>query len=201
MDVLPRHQCLIYEGDPSKHLRYVARAVIQRLKSNNRCLYLNSPAMVAGIRSALAAAGLDLPAEIEKGALVLSSDQGHLVNGQFDIDRMIGILGDAVRAAVADGYAGFWATGDMTWQFGSEENLSQLLEYERKLEELIEQNSGLSGICQYHRDTLPQDAIQTALVTHKALYINETLMRLNPQYRYPLTAGLLGTNLFRTEDR
>lgn len=201
MDVLPRHQCLIYEGSPSKHLRYLAQTLIERLRTNHLCLYLNSPAMVAGMRFTLAAAGVDLVREIGSGTLVLSSDQDHLVNGKFDADLMIKMLRDAVRDAVARGYAGFWATGDMTWEFGNEENLSKLLDYERKLQQLMEEHPRLSGICQYHRDTLPTNAIQTALETHKSLYVNDTLSRLNLQYRYPSTTVSPATNLSPAEDR
>jgi hypothetical protein len=138
--------------------------------------------MVAGMRSRLVATGLDLPAFLARRALILTSDQGHLINGKFDVDEMIALLGDAVQKAVADGYAGLWATGDMTWEFGSEKNLEKLREYERRLEDLMRKAPALSGICQYHRDTLPPDAVQTALEMHPALYVNSTLSRLNPEY-------------------
>jgi hypothetical protein len=42
------------------------------------CLYFNTAPMVAGMRSYLAASGVDVVEEIEKSALVLSSDQAHL---------------------------------------------------------------------------------------------------------------------------
>jgi hypothetical protein len=178
-----RHQCLIYEGAPSQYLAEVAQTIIEKLGRNHRCLYLNSPAMVAGMRSRLVALDLDLPKFLERGDLILSSDQGHLVNGKFDVDEMIMLLSRAVRQALADGYAGLWATGDMTWEFGSEKNLDKLLEYERRLEDLMRKTPGLSGICQYHRDTLPPHAIAIALQSHPILYLNSSLSRLNPDYR------------------
>ena len=93
--------------------------------------------MVAGLRSYLFAAGVDVPKEIMKGRLILSSDNAHLENGSFDIDRMLNILGAAVIQARDEGYHGLWATGDMSWEFGSEKNLAKLLEYEWRLEELF----------------------------------------------------------------
>ncbi len=178
-----RHQCLIYEGAPSRHLDSLAQTLMEKLKANHRCLYLNSPAMVAGMRSYLSAAGLDLKEHTGSGALVLSSDQGHLVDGKFDVDAMVKLLGQALRQAIDDGYAGLWATGDMTWELGGERNLDKLLEYERRLEEFMKNNPALSGVCQYHRDMLPPHAVRTALDTHRALYINATLSQLNPEYR------------------
>jgi hypothetical protein len=154
-----RHQCMIYEGSPAKHLPGLAQVIREKLRANNRCLYLNSPPMVAGIRSYLAAEGLDVAQEVNDGSLVLSSDSGHLVNGVFDVARMLAMLAEAVNDALAHGYAGLWATGDMTWELGSEKNFGKLMEYECGLEEMFRDFPALSGICQYHRDTLPEDAL------------------------------------------
>src|SRR6476620_6640420 len=155
MDAAPRHQCMIYEGSPAKHLRGLAATVVENLKNNKRCFYLNSPTMVAGMRSCLAATGLDLAREVKRGALVLSSDESHLIDGQFDSDRMLTMLEHAIDEALHDGFKGLWATGDMTWEFGNEKNFVKLLDYERGLEELFEKYISLSGVCQYHTDTLP----------------------------------------------
>ena len=138
--------------------------------------------MVAGIRSYLAAAGLDLARELDRGALVLSSDQGHLIDGQFDSDRMLGLLEDAIDEALRDGFSGLWAAGDMTWEFGNEKNFVKLLDYERGLEQLFEKHASLSGVCQYHTDTLPIGVVEHGLRIHKGIFVNETLSRINPYY-------------------
>ncbi len=71
---------MIYEGSPAKHLPGLSQLIKEKLRANHRCLYLNSPPMVAGIRSYLAAAGIDVAEEVKNGSLVLSSDSGHLVD-------------------------------------------------------------------------------------------------------------------------
>src|SRR5437762_12794547 len=114
MAAVPRHQCMIYEGSPAKHLRGLAATIVDNLKKNKRCFYLNSPTMVAGIRSYLDATGLDVAGELQRGALVVSSDQSHLVDGQFDSDQMLAMLDNAIAEAKRDGFSGLWATGDMT---------------------------------------------------------------------------------------
>jgi hypothetical protein len=182
MDALARHQCLIYEGSPAKHLPALAALIYAKLKGHYRCLYLNSPAMLAGIRSYLDAADIDVAREVRTGALILTSDQSHLVDGRFNPAKMLAMLVTAVDEALKDGYKGLWASGDMTWEFGSEKNLDMLLEYERGLEQVFHQQPALCGVCQYNRETMPVGSIQTALRTHQALYINETLCRLNPLY-------------------
>ena len=192
---------MIYEGSPVHHLHGLATIAKRKLEANNRCLYLNSPALVEEMRSHLAAAGVDVAQEIEKGALILSSERAHLIEDRFDVDKMLGTLAEAVNQAVQDGYEGLWATGDMAWEFGDEKNFSKLLEYEHALERFFETEPALSGICQFHAGTLPTDVIQWGLCAHRTVYINETLSKINPYYA---DGGLLThrqPNISRTELR
>ncbi len=185
MESFPRHQCLIYQGPPSRQLPGLAAAARSMLEKNYRCLYLNSPPMVAGMRSYLAAQGVDVAIEVKKGSLVLSSDQQHLDNGSFDVDRMLSALEEALQQALKDGYQGLWATGDMTWEMGPQKDFSKLMEYEWRLEQFFRQNPGISGICQYHADTLPNASVLVGLQAHASVFISETLTLMNPHYVYP----------------
>jgi hypothetical protein len=194
MDQIPRHQCLIYDGSPSRQLPALALAMKQKLGENYRCVFLNSPPMVAGMRSYLAAAGVDIAQETDRGSLILSSDRDHLENGHFDPDRMMAILGDALAQARRAGYQGLGATGDMTWEFGPENNFAKLFEYECLLEDFFRSHPALSGVCQYHADTLPPDALRQGLASHPAFFVNETLARINPHY-LPRAAAAAGMPL------
>ena len=180
---MPRHECLVYKGAPSLQLPALAAVARRKLEENRRCLYLNSPTMVAGMRSYLAAAGVDVAAETAKKSLVMSSDRPHLEEGRwFSIDRMMQSLEQAVEQALRDGYTGLWATGDMTWEFGPEKGSAKLLEYEVRLEEMFHRFPQLSGVCQYHVDTLPEVVGCQVLATHPSIFVNETLSRFNPHY-------------------
>src|SRR4051794_16525416 len=124
MEPLPCHQCLIYKGAPSKHAA-LAAVMLEKLRQNYRCMYLNSAPMVAEIRSYLEAAGVDVAHEVEKRSLVLWSEQWHLVDGRFDVERMMQIVEDLLQQALADGYQGLWATGDVRWELGPERDYSK----------------------------------------------------------------------------
>jgi hypothetical protein len=161
----------------------LAAIMRQKLQNNIRCLYLNSIPMVAGMRSYLAAAGVDVVREAEDGSLTLSSALSHLVDGlYFDPSHMISTLETALDEALADGYDGLWATGDMTWELGPENDFSKLLEYEWRLEEFFRAHPQISGICQYHAETLPRSAVRTGLHSHPGLFVSETLSLMNPHY-------------------
>jgi hypothetical protein len=177
-----RHQCLIYGGAPSQQLSVLVAAIQRKLEEGNRCFYLNSPPMVAGLRSCLAAKGTDVVREEGNGRLILSSETVLSPGGSFDIDLMLDKLESALDRALHDGYNGLWASGDMTWEFGPKKDFSKLMEYECRLEELFRKRAAFSGVCQYHRDTLPAEAVRQALLTHGAVFINETLSRVNPHF-------------------
>lgn len=193
MQPSPRHQCLIYNGPPSKHLPALAETMRDKLHQNYRCLYLNNPAMVAGLRSYLSAAGVNVAQEIAKGRLILSSDRQHLADGAFDIDCMLRTLENLINNSVRDGHTGLWAVGDMTWEIGPLQDPARLLEYEWRLEKMFHQRPELSGICQYHADTLPRQMMRQSLLVHPSIFVNQTLSLINPHYLYP-EAGPLYSN-------
>lgn len=137
--------------------------------------------MVSGIRSTLSALGTDVASEIANGRLVLSSEPV-TEHGEFNIEVMLQELEQTLDRALKDGYKGLWASGDMTWEFGPMRDFSKLMQYELRLEELFTRRKELRGICQYHSDTLPVEAMRQGLLSHPTIVINETLSRVNPHY-------------------
>lgn len=186
---VPRHRCLLYEGSPSKQLPMLAAVICQKMEENFRCLYLNSPTMVAGMASYLAARGRDVLEDTKQGRLVLSSEQHSSSDGRFDVDAMLQGVAYALEHALKDGFRGLWASGDMTWEFGQSRDLSRLLEYEWRLEEFFQKHPELEGVCQYHADTLPPEAITQGCSAHPGIFVSETLSLVNPHYR-PVNATL-----------
>jgi hypothetical protein len=97
----------------------------------------------------------------------------------------MGLLAQTHDQALADGYAGLWASGDMTWELGAHCTPAQLLEYEWRLEEFFRGHPALCGVCQYHADTLPREMVRQGLLSHPGVFINDTLARANPHYVRP----------------
>lgn len=179
-----RHKCLIYDGDPSEQLPVVVPLLMDGLHENWRCLYLGSPDAVHMVGAALASKGIDTTKETNRAALVLSSDRSHLIGGKFEPNAMVDGLCASIDQAVKDGFQGLCATGDMRWELGADENFDRLLEYEAQLEKVFREKP-LWGICQYHRDMVPAQAIRDALVAHQAAYIGDRLNRDNLFYVPP----------------
>jgi hypothetical protein len=82
---------------------------------------------------------------------------------------MLHMLEDAVDQALNDGYKGLWASGDMTWELGPRPDVVNLLEYKWRLEQIFRRRPALSGVCQYHADTLPRNVLREGLVAHPSI--------------------------------
>lgn len=155
--------------------------MLRMMENGYRCLYLNSPAMVSGMRSSLASMGVNVASHVAQNKIILSSETVS-ANEDFNSEQMLQKLEDALDQALKDGYKGLWASGDMTWELGSEKNFEKLLEYEWKLEALFHKRKELNGVCQYHHDTLPNEVMRQGLLLHQTLYISDTLSRINPHH-------------------
>jgi hypothetical protein len=160
----------------------IAAIIKDKLNEGYRCLYLNNPSMVAGMHSALSDMGVNVADEIAKTSLELSSEPVVSVGEKFNGKQMLNKLEASVDQAIMDGYEGLWASGDMTWEFGPDKDFSELMEYEIGLEELFNRRKQLSGICQYHKDTLPEEAMRKGVLVHSRMVTSQTLSQLNPHY-------------------
>ncbi|MBI3549260.1 MAG: MEDS domain-containing protein [Elusimicrobia bacterium] len=179
-----RHKCLIYEGHPSEQLPIIVPLIQDGLAEGRRCLYLGDPETVRMVRDAAETKGVDVERQVARGALVFSSDRSHLAGGGFDPKGMVALLRGLVDAAVKDGFTGLCATGDMRWELGTDANFERLQEYEALLEQVF-RDLPLMGICQYHRDTVPAQALQDALTTHRSVWVGSSLRRDNVFYIPP----------------
>jgi signal transduction histidine kinase len=179
-----RHKCLIYDGDPSEQLPVIVPLLMKGLAEDNRCLYLGDWETIHMVDSALQARGVDTTQEASRGALLFSSDRSHLAGGGFDPQAMVDMLRQLIDDAVRDGFTGLCATGDMRWELGTDKNFERLMEYEALLEQVFREKP-LQGICQYHRSTVPPQAVQDALLTHRSTYVGDVLNRDNLFYVPP----------------
>jgi hypothetical protein len=176
-----RHQCLIYEGESSHHLPTLVGVVREKLRYNYRCLFLDCAPMVVGMRLALGAGGVNVMSEVAAGRLVMTSERNYLIRGRrFEIEPMMQGLARALQDALDSGFEGLWASGNIGWELGPERNFSQLLEYEWKLEDFVRDNPRMSGICQYHRDTLPREALIDGVLSHSRVFVDPTRSLANP---------------------
>ncbi|MEZ5283884.1 MAG: MEDS domain-containing protein [Vicinamibacterales bacterium] len=73
-----RHTALVYDGDLRSQMPVLADFLMDGLRRRRRCLVLGTAATVALVDEGLAARGVDVRAEQQRGALVFTSDRPYL---------------------------------------------------------------------------------------------------------------------------
>lgn len=173
---------MVYDGPPTRHLRPISVAVRDRLAEHYRCIYLNSEPMIAQFRPYLEMAGVDVDRELREGNLVLLPERPQLVNGRFDTEAMLERVRTEFDRAMGAGHTGLWATGDMTWELGRDQDVMKLLQYEWGLEKFIHSHPQFGAICQYHVNSLPTGFVEQGVCAHREIFVNETLSILNSKF-------------------
>jgi hypothetical protein len=175
---LGQHVCLFYRN-PGEQMAAVVPYIREGLRRRERCLYLANDRTLDEVRAALTTDGIDVRAEERRRALLLrQSGEVYLRSGAFVPEEMVRLLGDAVREALADGFTGLRASGEMTWALGEQPGCDRLIEYEGLLNRFYGTHPAL-GLCQYNVHRFPAAIVHGALRTHQQVLFDGRL-RQNP---------------------
>ena len=176
------HICAVYETE-NEQLATAAEYLADGLRAGERVFYVaESPAAVKRFRAALTRCGVNAAAKAKQGALVESTHaDAHLVDGRFDVERMMRLLNEAVESALNDGFAGLRTCGDMSWLLQKPAGAESVVEYEALLNQFFEGIRG-AGMCQYDRRRLPPHFVDHALATHSSAIV-ECVHKRNPFFR------------------
>jgi len=182
------HVCTLY-STPEEQLQAAVEYIRGGLARGERCLYVCCEHSVEEFRAALKRAGIDVDAEQARGALALMTKwEGHLKGGSFDPDKMITLLHAAVEDALAEGFNGLCAAGDMSWLLDEAPGSERLAEYEAGLNHFYQTHRAL-GLCQYSRSKLPSATLDHGIATHPYVRIEGPLLLENPFYEHPKLAA------------
>lgn len=182
------HACMLYTT-AEEQLVAATEYIRGGLSRGERCLFICVEHDVPVFREALKHAGIDADAEEQRGALVLlTKEEGHLQGGSFDPARMIHTLDVAVKNALAAGFAGLCAGGDMSWILEDPDSADKLAEYEALLNQFYRDRRAL-GLCLYNRRTLPPSIIDHGIATHSHIQMEGPIHLSNPFYEEPEVAA------------
>ncbi len=167
------HYCGIYRTDED-HRAIIVDYIRQGVKKNEKMFYIVNIQTADQLKSTLKAAGIDVDDLVNRGQLViLTAKEAYLKDGQFDPDKMIGLLGQETDKALAEGYAALRATGEMTWALAGEPGSERLVEYESMLNDFFP-NRKCYAVCQYDRRRFDAEMLLDILHTHpKVLFGRE----------------------------
>ncbi|WP_430506070.1 MEDS domain-containing protein [Haloparvum sp. PAK95] len=176
------HFALVHE-DREEQFGSVVPFVRQGLDRNERCMYVADDHSRAEIVAELQAGGVDAEAAIESGALSIhTTGETYLEDGSFDPDDMIAFLEEAIADATAD-YESLRVAAEMTWVFGEDPAVEDLVEYEGRVNELFS-DGDIVAVCQYDETRFPPAVIRDVVRTHPML-IRDNVVSHNVYYTPP----------------
>ncbi len=176
------HVCPIYEHDRERFLAAGA-FLAPGLERGERCLYVASEPGIERLLAELSARGVDVRAELDRGALHLLSDRDvYLRDGGFSAEAMLHYLDSKEREATRDRFSGLRYAGEMSWAVTTNGETA-LIPYEARLNEFLEGRRMVVG-CFYHRGRFDDAIIHDVIRAHPLVVIGERDYD-NPYYEPP----------------
>jgi len=174
-----RHICLPFETDSEKQ-DAVASFLIEGLTQGKRCLFVGTPEELSDLGGPLESAGICLSRAMERQRVIFRTrEEAYLDNGVFNPDVVLGRIDQHLRDAVADGFTGLYATGELVY-VPADADWQRIVQYEAEVNETFARLP-LTALCRYPRAVVPAHRVQDVLRTHPvAIVRSETCS--NPFY-------------------
>jgi hypothetical protein len=128
--------------------------------------------------------GIAAPLQEQQDQLsVATAVETYCPGGRFVPETMLDCLRDMYAFHRATGYAGARVTGEMTWALHDIPGSDRLIEYEGRINDLLE-TYPLTAICQYDTRRFDGATIFEVLSVHPIMIVHGQIMR-NPFYIPP----------------
>jgi hypothetical protein len=171
------HACLIYRTR-HEQLAAVIPFLKEGLRRGEACVYVLHELTGIEIARALEAAGVDVVAETERGALsFLNARQAYLRSGRFSPTGMEAKLQQLVKSKLAAGFKGLRASGEMSWALENGPGAHLLFDYEATLTDICSAQRPLC-LCQYNRRRFPAASMRDIRRTH-TVFVEDQRHRRN----------------------
>lgn len=164
------HACLFYRNGHDE-LAMTAAFFAIGLRRRERCLCVFDQPRIGRLRTALRAAGVAIDAAERDGRFIIKTDDAYLVDGQFDPEQMVRMLGQEVERALDDRFRGLRAAGEMKWALGRTVDLNSFIAYEAMMNQFYPRNAAV-GLCLYSLRAFPPDLLERVLRAHPAAVHN-----------------------------
>lgn len=159
------HVCALY-STTDELTREVASFLAEGLRRHERSWYVGTGDEIASLSEALRTLGIDVAAATQNKALQLfSGDAAYIVHGTFDPEATVQTFNDAIEQSYNDGFTGFRAAAEMSWALDCADGSHQVIVYEAMLRSLFASCRAI-GLCLYHRQRMPLEVLNGALLTH-----------------------------------
>lgn len=186
-DLFPRgtHMCYIYNNEEERS-EVIAKFVESGLLGGEKVGYFVDAISPEEMRDHLASLGISpSPSQhAEREQLAISNAlETYCCDGCFKPAAMLDKVGGFYRQSLKEGYVGARATGEMAWALRDVPGSEKLIEYESRLNLLVEANP-ITLICQYDANRFNGATIYDVLNVHPMMIVRGQVV-LNPYYIPP----------------
>ncbi|OGV75662.1 MAG: hypothetical protein A3I83_09635 [Methylotenera sp. RIFCSPLOWO2_02_FULL_45_14] len=184
-DLFPQgtHICYIYK-DEEERKEVIAKFVESGLLGGELVGYFVDAISPAEMRDHLSSLGISLSPGAKQEQLAISDAvKTYCCDGCFEPAAMLEKVGEFYRRSQTEGYNGARATGEMAWALRGIPGSEKLIEYESRLNLLVEQNP-ITLICQYDANRFDGATIYDVLNVHPMMIVRGQVVR-NPYYVPP----------------
>lgn len=165
------HVVFIYEDTPEL-AAFAASFIKEGLARGERCLNIVDDLERTESTEALAAEGVDVTREDQRGALVLMNAKEFAGPPPFDPKRMIELIRSRMTEARSRGFAGLRIAGEMTWTIKAGVPDRALVEFELLLEKAAGPGP-LTVACLYRRDRFDPAVLQQMIRSHRKVIADD----------------------------
>jgi signal transduction histidine kinase/ActR/RegA family two-component response regulator len=185
------HVALIYKTE-EEHRSVMEPFVREGLERGQKVIYIADTHSPGAIRDLFRKGAFDVEPFLDCGQLVITGpEETYLRDGVFDPHGVLSLWREEVERAVAQGYTGLRATGEMSWALREPPGCEQLIDYEARVCEFCEDSQCLA-LCQYNQRHFGSDLLMDVLQTHRTIILGTELC--HNFYYFPL-AALTGHSL------
>lgn len=184
-DLFPHgtHICYIYK-DEDERREVIAKFVESGLVGGELVGYFVDAVSPEEMRDHLASLGISLAPEARQEQLAIADAvETYCCDGCFEPAAMLEKMGAFYGRSQQEGYSGARATGEMAWALRGIPGSEKLIEYESRLNLLVEQ-SPITLICQYDANRFDGATIYDVLNVHPMMIVRGQVVR-NPYYVPP----------------
>jgi len=172
------HLCAIYETD-AEWLGTAVPYFAEGLARREACVYVAPGTHAAHLEVALRAAGIDVDAQLRRGALRFATPEAtYLRPGRFDPDVMIALWQELIDAAGAEGYTNLRVAGFPTWINDGVPGAERWVEYEAQVSDCF-RGRRVIKLCMYDRRLFSPTVLLDVLRSHPFAVV-QGAVRANP---------------------
>ena len=181
--IQPGDHVALFFRTRAEQFSWVCPFVASGLQRNERVLYIAHDNSVPMVLSKFERFGIDVNTARATDALrVVTRNESYQKHGIFEPQKMVDSLVAQVDHALADGFSGLRASGEMTWAIDTPHALAQLTGYEAGLHENFA--AKLTGLCQYDVTRFAPSVVSDMIRIHPKIIANGRLSE-NPLHAKP----------------